>query len=324
METLIFLISCLLGSLDQVESKSDDCTGTKSSGAKGHIVGGPFAGRGCLGGLTALAAQEGKFFDGLLFPLLQIDPVVNGLLLLRHVSRCTMLLEKSLTLLPAVLFVLFPANGILRGNVLILRIAFERRITNPVAHGQILLTIDKRVFSVQESIFELITGLFHDMRHHSTEDELIDSVFIPGHFIDLLDSFSLLLHQRVKEVIQTLVSLITLFSQVLRHLLQGAIHGLLDLLSDLLSKLSLLLLVPLFHLVHGITRLLHPLIDRLLIDVSIPDFFKPVFDLIADRFAVRAILTFPLLVRSLFIIYWINRSRVTFSFSIFLIELLDH
>ena len=152
------------------------------------------------------------------------------------------------------------------------------------------------------------------MRHHSSEDEFVHVLSIPGLFINLLDGLSLLLYQSIKEVIQALVSLITLISQVLRHLLQGAIDGFFDLLGDLLSKLSLLLLVPLIHLVHGLTSLLHPLFDRVLIDVSFPGSFEPVLDLFADRLVTRTVLTFLFLSRSRFI-FW---SRISF------LEPLDH
>ena len=159
------------------------------------------------------------------------------------------------------------------------------------------------------------------MRHHSSEDEFVHVLSIPGLFINLLDGLSLLLYQSIKEVIQTLVSLITLISQVLRHLFQGAIDGFFDLLGYLLSKLSLLLLVPHIHLVHGFTSLLHPLFDRVLIDVSIPGSFKPVFDFFADRLVTRAVLTFLLLSRSRFI-FW---SRIICcSNRIIFLEPLDH
>ena len=111
METLIFLIRSLLGSLEQVESKSDDSTATKSSGTEGLIVGAI-----SLSGFAALAAQESKLLDGLLSPLLLFHSV-NGNGLLLHARLSARLLNKSEILTTAEQIVIFPANGIHRGNI---------------------------------------------------------------------------------------------------------------------------------------------------------------------------------------------------------------
>ena len=82
--------------------------------------------------------------------------------------------------------------------------------------------------------------------------------------------------------------------------------------------------MPHIHLVYSLTSLLHPLFDRILIDVSFPGSFKPVFDLFSDRFVARiarTVLTFLTLSRSRFI-FW---SRIICcSNCIVFLQPLDH
>ena len=93
----------------------------------------------------------------------------------------------------------------------------------------------------------------------------------------------LLLNEYLDGLVQLHVCHFSKGSEVLSQFLQSVIDGTLDLHGDLLSELSLLLRMSLNNFIVVSFSLFCPLLESLLINVSVPGILKGILDLISDR-----------------------------------------